>query len=48
MQNPHLHLPLESKYKKNLDVKGSVSFENDSKRTSFRSCKENDIRRAVN
>jgi hypothetical protein len=33
-QKPHPHLPFESKYKKNLDVKGSVSFENDSKRTS--------------
>jgi hypothetical protein len=32
---PHPHLPFESKYKKNLDVKGVVSFRNDSKRTSF-------------
>jgi hypothetical protein len=32
---PHHHLPFESKYKKNLDVKGIVSFENDFKRASF-------------
>jgi hypothetical protein len=32
---PHPHLPFESKYKKNLDVKGIVSFENNFKRTSF-------------
>jgi hypothetical protein len=29
------HLPFEFKYEKNLDVKGSVSFGNDSKMTSF-------------
>jgi hypothetical protein len=29
---PHPHLPFESKYKKNLDVKGIVSFENDFKK----------------
>jgi hypothetical protein len=32
---PHPHLPFESKYKKNLVVKGKVSFENNFKRTSF-------------
>jgi hypothetical protein len=32
---PHPHLPFESKYKRNLDVKGIVSFENNFKRTSF-------------
>jgi hypothetical protein len=33
--NPHPHLPFEFKCQKNLDVKGVVSFRNDSKRTSF-------------
>jgi hypothetical protein len=32
---PHPHLPFESKYKRNLDVEGIVSFENNFKRTSF-------------
>jgi hypothetical protein len=32
---PHPHLPFESKYKKNLDVKGIVSFENNFRRASF-------------
>jgi hypothetical protein len=32
---PHPHLPFESKYNKNLDTKGVVSFRNDLKRTSF-------------
>src|SRR5688572_579470 len=32
---PHPHLPFEFQYKKNLDVKGSISCGNDLKRTSF-------------
>jgi hypothetical protein len=32
---PPPHQPLESKYKRNLDVEGIVSFENNFKRTSF-------------
>jgi hypothetical protein len=32
---PHPHLPFESKYEKNLVVKGKVSFESNFKRTSF-------------
>jgi hypothetical protein len=35
IQKTHAHLPFESKYKKNLDVKGIVSLENSLKRTSF-------------
>jgi hypothetical protein len=32
---PHPHLPFETKYKKNLDVKGIVNLENGLKRASF-------------
>jgi hypothetical protein len=35
IQNPTPTCPFESKYKKNLDVKGIVSFENDFKMASF-------------
>jgi hypothetical protein len=45
---PHPHLPFEFNYKKNLDNKDSLSFGFNLRRASFWSCKEDDIRRAVN
>jgi hypothetical protein len=45
VRNPkhHPHLPFESKYNKNLVIQSKVSYGNKSRRTSFWSCKENDI-----
>src|SRR5690242_18085751 len=45
---PHPHLPFEFNYKKNLDNKNSLSCGFNLRRASFGSCKEDDIRRAVN